>query len=65
MCGLRLTFHCFDTTYMNGTSVVQLYYGMPYYLGASTRYLWLNGSCRAGLRAGGGVSAGWDCEITD
>ena len=27
--------------------------------------LWLNGSGGAGLRAGGGVSAGWDREITD
>ena len=33
--------------------------------GASTRYLWLTGSGGAGLRAGGGVSAGRDREITD
>ena len=26
---------------------------------------WLNGSGEAGLRAGGGVSAGWDRERTD
>ena len=37
----------------------------PRGLGASTRYLCLNGSGAAGRRAGGGVSAGRDREISD